>query len=138
MTDKELRKLSRLELLEMLLDVSKENENLKQIVAKNEEENKVTKSIESLSDVTTRLNSAIEQINRFSDNIQNCTTSPSVLNAPQKYMTSGAAQKDRHPDGELYCLIMTHFAKNEKAMSLLPESLQEKIKNRIKEILTVK
>ncbi len=133
MTDKELRKLSRLELLEMLLDVSKENENLKQIIEKYEAEDKVSRNIAYLAEATDKLNSAIEQINKFSDKNQNSPDSPRQTQASPARENTGN-QKSKHPDGELYCHIITAFARDESTMSLLPEQLQNKIKNRIKEI----
>ena len=42
MTDKELRKLSRLELLELLLEAGKENNKLKEQIARLTAENKTT------------------------------------------------------------------------------------------------
>ena len=52
MTDKELRKLSRLELLELLLEASKENRKLKEKINRLIAENQTAKNIENLSVVT--------------------------------------------------------------------------------------
>ena len=49
MTDKELRKLSRLELLELLLEATKENQRLKEKIEKMKIENRTAQNIENLS-----------------------------------------------------------------------------------------
>ena len=65
MTDKELKKLSRLELLELLLEVSNENEELKQKMEKMASENEVSKSIENLVVATKQVNEILSHANKL-------------------------------------------------------------------------
>lgn len=71
MDDKELRKLSRIELLQMLLEQSKENERLRQQVAKLREQLK-SKEIEitdagSIAEAALQLNGVFEAAQRAAD-----------------------------------------------------------------------
>ena len=55
MTDKELKKLSRLELLELLLTESRENERLREELEKLKQENTILKSAEQLNETSENL-----------------------------------------------------------------------------------
>ncbi len=65
MTDKELRKLSRLELLELLLEVSKENEKLNEKIKKLTEENENAKRIDNLAEATRQINTSLQYVNNL-------------------------------------------------------------------------
>lgn len=69
MTDKELKKLSRLELLELLLAESRENERLREEIEKLKQENTIIRSAqqlnetsESLDETSVKLSAALEQV----------------------------------------------------------------------------
>ena len=53
MTDKELTKLSRLELLELLLAESRENERLRAEIEQIKQENTIIKSVQQLDETST-------------------------------------------------------------------------------------
>lgn len=138
MTDKELRKLSRLELLEMLLDVSKENEALKQTIEKKDEELRLCKNIDSLSTATTQINNALEHINSITGNLTKAApviASPAHTVENKHIPESGNEPKAITSDGELYCRLIAHYAKDDNSLSLLPDDIQTKVRNRIREIL---
>ena len=73
MTDKELRKLSRLELLELLLEATTENEKLKEKLKKNEIEKEAAKSIENLSVTTRQVNTVLEYANNLTGILRETT-----------------------------------------------------------------
>ena len=62
MTDKELKKLSRLELLELLLVESRENERLREELAIAKKENSIEKSLEHLNDISQRLETVLQSV----------------------------------------------------------------------------
>lgn len=74
MTDKELKKLSRLELLELLLEVSKENETLKEKIEELKIENEKARSIENLSAATHKIESALKYANTLTGTLKAAPT----------------------------------------------------------------
>lgn len=62
MTDKELKKLSRLELLELLLTESRENERLREELDRVKKENTVEKSAQHLNETSKQLDSALQKV----------------------------------------------------------------------------
>lgn len=62
MTDKELKKLSRLELLELLLTESRENERLREELERVKKENTVEKSAQQLNETSKQLDSALQKL----------------------------------------------------------------------------
>ncbi|MBR3753724.1 MAG: hypothetical protein IKK49_01300 [Clostridia bacterium] len=62
MTDKELKKLSRLELLELLLTESRENERLREELERINAENAVEKSAQHLNETAKQLDSALQKV----------------------------------------------------------------------------
>lgn len=76
MTDKELKKLSRLELLELLLTESRENERLRAELEEIKQENAVRKSAEQLSETSKQLDEtsgklgdALQQVSLLIENL---------------------------------------------------------------------
>ncbi|MEE1065893.1 MAG: hypothetical protein UH249_07165 [Acutalibacteraceae bacterium] len=67
MTDKELKKLSRLELLELLLIETKENERLKTELEKIKKENSIEKSAQLLNETANQLDAALQKVTTISD-----------------------------------------------------------------------
>ena len=68
MTDKELKKLSRLELLELLLIETHENERLKEELEKAKKENSIEKSAQLLNETAKQLDETLQKASGFSDN----------------------------------------------------------------------
>lgn len=62
MTDKELKRLSRLELLELLLTETRENERLREELAKAKKENSIEKSATLLNETAKQLDEALKRV----------------------------------------------------------------------------
>lgn len=162
MTDKELKKLSRLELLEILLEESKENERLRTELQKKSDEYAISQSIKNLSSIADKMTSSLETIDAIAPYLQKIAItnesvkaegSQSVCENPQQ---KEAAQQNQSPtkneipnpdldgktvvisDRELYIRIMRFFSKNEFVLAVLPTELQNDIKYRLRGILNGK
>lgn len=154
MTDKELKKLSRLELLEILLEETKENEKLRAEIAILENEKKFLTEEKRLFEITNQMDSALSQVNRLVANLQNITnhTVNEKTSSPQKDTeqhnpnntrentdgiddkTKGAVISDRN----LYWRMMKFFAMNEAVLALLPYDIHSDVKTRLRGILDAK
>lgn len=137
MTDKELRKLSRLELLEMLLEMSKENENLNKKLVQLKEENKAAKSAESLSVAATQMNAALQYINSITDSLNGTSKSAGKGNTHNSHPANNRKQSSASDVG-LYCRILAFYAGNDYALDIMPEDLRNDVRSRLKDILTKK
>lgn len=140
MTDKELRKLSRLELLELLLEASRENEKLKEKIAKMKQESNAAKSIENLSATTKQVSTVLEYANNLTDTLRK--TTHEVVTAgtkPQSERSSvQKAPEEKQPvisDRNLYWRIMNVYAKNDEALDVLPDDIRNDVRDRIRGIL---
>lgn len=69
MTDKELKKLSRLELLELLLNESRENERLRTELDKLKNENSVQKSAQHLNEASDKMNESLQNAAVLADTL---------------------------------------------------------------------
>lgn len=123
MTERELKKLSRLELLELLLEASTENQALKERIEKLTVELQMAEGIQQLSETTRQVESALKYANN--------------LTAWMKAVGSGgsadrALPSPEFPDAELYRHILRFFANNRQQLSALPLELQVIIEERIK------
>ena len=124
MTERELKKLSRLELLELLLEASTENQALKERIEKLTVEVQTAESIQQLSASTRQVENALKYANN--------------LTAWMKAVGSGDDTVDRSlpspdfPDAELYRHILRFFANNRQQLAALPLELQVIIEERIK------
>ena len=67
MTDKELRKLSRLELLELLLKESSANQKLREELDKLKSEKTIEKTAERLTETADHLDSSLQNIENYQD-----------------------------------------------------------------------
>lgn len=85
MTDKELKRLSRLELLELLLRERRENERLKADLDK-------LKSEKNIEKTTIRLEETAEQFNTSFQNIE------PLVSVIQKFVTEAPSEEDSVPD----------------------------------------
>lgn len=165
MTDKELRKLSRLELLELLLEASKENEMLRAQVEELKIDNKTARTLEVLSVVTRQVENTLKYANSLTDTLKpaagEATVSedkaPSDDKAPsgnkaasgdktssadktpygdgQKKSSEAPAKTARLPDREIYKRMLCFFANNEDKLSVFPADIENDVKTRIRSIL---
>ncbi len=133
MTDKELRKLSRLELLELLLEVSNENKMLSEKIDKLKAENKTAESIENLSVVTRQVENALKYAESLTDTLKNVSGTSAVKNssANKEDPVKQAVLTDR----EIYRRILCFFAENDEKLSVFPEELENDVRQRIRSIL---
>lgn len=67
MTDKELKKLSRLELLELLLTETRENERLREELEKAKRENSIEKSALLLNETAKQLEAALQSVTAMTE-----------------------------------------------------------------------
>lgn len=140
MTDKELRKLSRLELLELLLEASKENKELKDKIERLKLENKTAHNIENLSVTTRQVENALKYANGLTSALKNIPKEPvrsnyyDRFNAAEKRETTGA-KKSSVSDKEIYKRILSFFAKNDDKLDVFPDELEYDVRERIKSIL---
>lgn len=143
MTDKELRKLSRLELLEVLLEESKENEKLRKALKNSKSEAAMTEGIKKISDMTKQVNEVLEFANSLSINLKEAAKRASlnsldtyrpeaVGSAAQNSSSQAAGEADR----ELYWRILAFYAKNESALNSLPSDIQSDVRFRINKVLS--
>jgi ABC-type transporter Mla subunit MlaD len=130
MTDKELRKLSRLELLELLLEATKENQKLKDTIKKMKIENQTAQSIENLSTATHKVESALKYANSLTDTLKGTAKDSVQINKN----TSNNINQVKN-DREIYWRMMAYFSKNNHLLTLLPDDLRNDISERIKEVL---
>lgn len=131
MTDKELRKLSRLELLELLLEASKENKKLKEQIETLKAENATAQNIRNLSDATLQVENALRYANSLTDTLKG---------APHKAVTvrdenPGREKNNSVSDRDIYWRIMGFYSKNPEAALALPEKLRSDVSDRIQEVL---
>ena len=127
-TDKELRKLSRLELLELLLEASKENEKLKEKIEKLKVDNKTAQSIENLSVATRQVANAL----KYADSITSALKTSSIGSASS---SKEGTVKNAQPDREIYKRMLCFFAKNDEKLSVFPADIENDVRERIKSLL---
>ncbi len=116
MTEKELRKLSRLDLLELLLEQTKINEQLRAEIAEIRLAEGNFTSIENLQKLNSQLSSALE----YTDSLKKKVQKPKT--------------QDGKSDRGLYSRIMYFYLKNDDALASLPADLQEDIRERLRKI----
>lgn len=83
MTDKELKKLSRLELLELLLAESRENERLRAELEQIKQENTIKKNVQKLNEISENLDETSEKL---SEALQQLSVMVSNFNKINKTM----------------------------------------------------
>ena len=133
MTDKELRKLNRLELLELLLEASKENKKLKEQIKRLQLENKTTQNIENLSVITGQVETAL----RYANNITDTLRPSSNVNDNAKN-DSAASRTDAKvqplSDVDIYKRMLLFFANNDDKLSVFPEDIKNDVRARLRSI----
>ncbi len=139
MTDKELKKLSRLELLELLLQASEENRKLKKQIDRLNVENRTTQNIENLSVITRQVENALEYANSLTDSLK--TTSGEAV--PSKNNADNTKTKNNETsvrsgslsDVEIYRRMLYFFANNDDKLNVFPADIENDVRARIKSIL---
>lgn len=134
MTDKELRKLSRLELLELLLEASKENKKLKEEIETLRSEKQTADNIENLSLVTRQVENALKYANNLTDTLKTSSQEPGLPDIKSKNPT----KTDYHTDSEIYKRMLRFFANNDEKLKVFPSDIENDVRARIKKLLEVK
>ncbi len=154
MTDKELRKLSRLELLELLLEESKENEQLRETLSAKPAGGEIDPSVfAGMEKVATRLEDAITRLDGIATAAPKAEEAPitappqptvaspvyqppvsmpyqpSAIQTPPKGVYEGGP---RQSDAWLFHSIMHYFYKNEELLMYLPEDISREIRVRLR------
>ncbi len=138
MTDKELRKLSRLELLELLLEASRKNKKLIEKIKKLTEENQTAKNIENLSAVTNQVEAVLKYANSLTDTLKagNVTATGTALKIDSIPKSENPESKSQGiSDREIYIKMMHFFAMNEDKLDVFPEDIENLIRERLAKIL---
>ena len=133
MTDKELRKLSRLELLELLLEAEKENSRLKAEVSRFEIDNKTSQNIENLSAMIRQLEDSISKVNGLAGVLKNVPVSAVVTGCDKADRVR--SEKDGAADVDIYKRLLVFFATNEEKTDMLPTDIAEDVRARINSLL---
>lgn len=130
-TDKELRKLSRLELLELLLEVSNENEKLKEIIITLKAESKTAQNIENLSLVARQVENTLKYANSLTDSLK------TIVNGESKSVSiqETQAKPDLLQDRDIYILMLRFFIQNDDKLNVFPADIENAVRMRIKSIL---
>lgn len=148
MTYEKLKKLNRLEILELLLEQSKLNEKLKQEIDDLKNKSNVTisseksgiMSTEKIESLTLQLTSALEYADSLTEKLKNIpeTERPAenkvkennnVHNVPAEQKNVEVTNKN------LYGRIMYFFWQNDDVLSSLPDELQKDIRTKLRGIL---
>ena len=133
MTDKELRKLNRLELLELLLEASKENKKLKEQIKQLQLENKTTQSIENLSVITGQMESALRYANNITDTLR--PSSKTTDNAKDNGTANRPDTKVQPlSDVEIYKRMLLFFANNDEKLGVFPDDIRDVVRVRLRSI----
>ncbi len=156
MTDKELKKLSRLELLEILLEETKENEKLR---AELEKANNIIENAAVLSELIGKMNNTLGQAQNFTTKLSQITEDMSSVSSqvqssninqeqpqqnvfPTPSKENKPAQKtdtaNNISDVKLYAGILKYYSANNAALNTLPADIQNNIRTRLRGILDAK
>lgn len=131
MTDKELRKLSRLELLELLLEVSNENKKLKEKIITLKAESKTAQNIENLSLVARQVENTLKYANSLTDSLKTVVKDESESVSIQEKQAKPDLIKDR----DIYILMLRFFVQNDDKLNVFPADIENIVRMRIKSIL---
>lgn len=144
MTDKELRKLSRLELLELLLKESSENKKLHEELDKLKSENSIKKTTERLQETAEQFDSSLQNAETLVSIMQKLVSGESAeLPVIDRCVVLEDADNEKNPkkkkisqDADIYRRLMQFFFHNADVLSYLPDDLREDITARLTGILT--
>lgn len=93
MTDKELKKLSRLELLELLLEESRENEKLRNELENLKAENSVVKSARHLNEASEKMNESLHSAAELTDTLNRLIAGKIIISDNQDTEKTTAGQE---------------------------------------------
>lgn len=138
MTDKELRKLSRLELLELLLEASVKNKKLIEKINSLTAENQTAKNIENLSAVTNQVEAVLKYANSLTDTLKAGAGNVAATGVALKNNSIPNSEKSKSQgitDREIYVKMMRFFAMNEDKIDVFPEDIEKIVRERLAKIL---
>ncbi len=135
MTDKELKKLSRLELLELLLHESRENEKLKEDIIQLKKENSLEKTVLHISDTSKQIEEILNNAKNLTDTL-NSFSSECHSDTQRPCANTVKKTKNKSKDVEIYERLLLFFYQNPYTISVLSDDLQEDIQKRINEIIS--
>lgn len=136
MTDKELRKLSRLELLELLLTESRENDKLKEELSQLKKENSIDKTTVLISDTAKQIEEILNTAKSLTENLNGIFSDNQVIITPKSPVTQTKEKKKKSKDAKIYERLLLFFYRNPDALTVLSEELHTDIQNRIDEIVS--
>lgn len=148
MTDKELKKLSRLELLELLLKESKENERLSAEIEKLKSETDIRNTTEKLHLAADKLQETLNNASELSDALNSIINSetpvtvydPEVVHDTKSTTENGGEKQQKEKknsvDIGIYQRLLSYFNQNPYVLAVLPDELSSDIKVRIAQILS--
>ncbi len=144
MTDKELRKLSRLELLELLLKEGRENTKLQEELNKLKSENSIATTAEHMRETADLLDESLQNIGELAVIMkklvygENSVPSTNSEQTDKEKSESSSLHKKKNvsEDADIYRRIMQFYAHNTDHLSYLPPELCEDVTKRLTEILT--
>ncbi len=131
MTDKELKKLSRLELLELLLEESRENERLRTELERLRLEGDMVNASQRISQATEQLDTVIDNAKRLADTLDPAYT---ATERQSDNKNTESVKKVRSVDADIYKRIMVFFSRNPRSIIFLPEDIRSDVEKRLREI----
>lgn len=138
MTEKELKKLKRLEILELLLEQSTINENMKQELHELKNKNNASELTENLEKLISQMNSALEHVDHIADNLQKKSEderSSENIESKNDKIVPVQQKISTVTNKNLYGRIMYFFWQNDDVLSSLPDELQKDIRTKLRGIL---
>ena len=132
MTEKELKKLSRLELLELLLEASTENRALKERVASLSAEINQAQDIRHLSTAIRQIENALKYTDHITAMVK--TTAFEMSKSGNEHAMVELADSTPEPsllDKEIYRCLLHFFSDNPEALAALPLELQIAVRERV-------
>lgn len=140
MTDKELRKLSRLELLELLLEAGKENEKLKDEIKNLKAEKQNANKAENLYVAACKIETALKYATCLTDTLKKTSDLPQAPSESAHIKSSSENQEkpNQLTDKEIYRRMLLFFANNDDKLSIFPADVEYDVRNRINSLLAKK
>ena len=144
MTDKELRKLSRLELLELLLKESRENEKLRQENEKLKSEKSFDKTTEQLKETAVQFGATLQNADALVSTLQKLITTDSgkegiiqeeEIVQPEASVNESGRKNKKSVDVDLYRRLLLFYAHDISNLEHLPAALHIDVAMRLAELL---